>query len=447
MFTAQKLAIYLLAIIALPLSSTSPATAAKPNIVLIMADDMGYECVAANGGTSYETPRLDKMAEGGMRFLNCHSQPICTPSRVQIMTGIYNNRNYIRFGLLDPRAKTFAHVLKKAGYSTCVVGKWQLQGGLDGPKHFGFDEYCLWQVNRRPGRYTNPGLEINGKQVDYNDGQFGPDIVSDYLCDFIERHKDRPFLAYYPMILPHWPFVPTPDSEDYDKSAKGQDGIAEKKYFPGMVSYVDKIVGKITDKLDALAIRENTVVIFTGDNGTYKGVTSLLDGRAIQGGKGITKDNGTHVPMIASWPGTLRPGQVTDALIDFSDILPTLAELSGAKVPGGLQLRGTSFAPLLQGKPFEGRPFIYCWYERNGRRGKESQHSRDARFKLYHDGRFHDVVDDFAEKTPLDVATLEGGAKTAYDKLKKALDEEMAINEKATEVLRKRGVFKKKKKK
>jgi arylsulfatase A len=132
-----------------------------------MADDFGYECIGANGSTSYQTPHIDKLAATGMRFEHCYSQPLCTPTRVQLMTGQYNIRNYVRFGLLDPKQTTFAHLFKQAGYTTGIVGKWQLGGGFDGPKHFGFDEYCLWQLTRRPPRFANPGLEINGKEIDY----------------------------------------------------------------------------------------------------------------------------------------------------------------------------------------------------------------------------------------------------------------------------------------
>ena len=205
---------------------------ARPNIVLILADDMGFECLNCYGGTSYRTPNLDALAAAGLKFNHCHAQPICTPTRVQIMTGLYNQRNYIRFGLLDPEATTFGHVLKQAGYKTCIVGKWQLEGGLTGPNKLGFDEYCLWQLNRRPPRYPNPGLEINGDQVNYTNGEYGPDIVSDYLCEFIERNQQGPFFAYYPMILPHFPFVPTPDSDDWDPTKTGPEkGLGKNKYF------------------------------------------------------------------------------------------------------------------------------------------------------------------------------------------------------------------------
>jgi len=402
----------------------------KPNIVLIMADDMGYECMSSNGSTSCKTPRLDALAAGGIRFENVHSQPICTPTRVQIMSGIYNNRNYIRFGLLDPKVTTFAHILKKEGYATCIAGKWQLGMGLDGPKHFGFDEYCLWQCSRRPSRYANPGLETNGKLMDYTNGEYGPDIVSDYLCDFIERKKDGPFLAYYPMILPHWPFEPPPGHPDYDPGKKSKDSNRQSKYFFAMVTHVDKIVGKIADKLKALGIEKDTLLLFTGDNGTYVGVTTQMQDRKVQGGKGRTTDNGTHVPGIAWRPGTIPAGQVSKTLIDFSDMLPTFAELAGAEVPKELDIDGMSFAPLVQGKPFKGREWIYCWYERNGNRAKAREYTHNGRHKLYADGKFYDMQTDFAEKKPLDVNALPADVQPVYAMLKAALDPKVAVTKK-----------------
>ena len=130
----------------------------RPNLVLIMADDFGYECVTANGGESYRTPHLDRLAAGGMRFERCFVQPLCTPTRVQLMTGLYNVRNYLEFGLLDPQAVTFGHLLRAAGYATGIAGKWQLGQAPDLPRRFGFDEAYLWQHTRRPPRYANPGL-------------------------------------------------------------------------------------------------------------------------------------------------------------------------------------------------------------------------------------------------------------------------------------------------
>ena len=301
----------------------------RPNIILIMADDLGYETIGANGGTSYKTPELDRLTSEGMRFEHVYSQPLCTPSRVQIMTGIYNVRNYVKFGTLDRGQTTFAQLLKKGGYATCIAGKWQLGKEVDSPQHFGFDESCLWQHTRgardekkRDTRYPNPSLEINGRPVDYTNGEYGPEVVTDFICDFVERNKDRPFLVYYPMILTHGPFVSTPDS------AKQQKRNSQLN-FADMVAYMDKNVGRIDRQLDKLGLRENTLLIFTGDNGSPGNMLSELDGETVKGGKGKMSDAGTRVPFIASWPGVVPGGKVSNDLVDFSDVLPTLCDVAG----------------------------------------------------------------------------------------------------------------------
>ena len=388
-----------------------------PNIVLIMADDMGYECVGANGGTSYETPHLDRLAKEGARFTQCYSQPICTPSRVQLMTGIYNKRNYIRFGILDPAATTFAHVLKQAGYATCVAGKWQLLGGVNGPQRFGFDTHSLWQLTVRESRYPNPALEIDGETVRYRKGEYGPDLVTDHIVQFIETNRNRPFLVYYPMILPHWPFEPTPDGADWEPKAEGVlKGKGKNRYFADMVKYTDKMVGKVVAAIDKAGLAENTLVLFTCDNGTAVGIRSMLDGRTVHGAKGSTTDAGTRVPFVARWKGVTKPGVVSHDLVDFSDFFPSLLDAAGVEVPAGLPLDGRSFVPQLRGERGEPRDWIHCWYARNG--GPVGQEfARDQTYKLYADSRFYRVPSDFEEKQPLDLSTLDAEAKAAHTKL------------------------------
>ena len=398
----------------------------RPNIVLIMADDMGYECVGANGSTFYKTPHLDRLAAGGMRFEHCYSQPICTPSRNQIMTGRYNSRNYVKFGLLHPKEITFGNVMKQAGYSTCVVGKWQLKGGFSGPATFGFDKYCLWQLTRRPTRYPNPGLEINGKPFDYTKGEYGPDLVSDYLVDFITRHRDGPFFAYYPMILPHWPFQPTPDSDDWDPDETNEwpRNKWNRKHFREMVAYADKLVGEVDKTLGNLGIRDNTLLIFTCDNGTYTGITSPFQGKQIQGGKGSTPNAGTHVPMIASWPGTISAGSVSQDLIDFSDLLPTIAAAGGGQPPTDRKIDGRSFLPQLKGQTGNPRDWVFCWYERNGKRnGNVKRFARNQTYKLYHDGRFFDIPADELEHKQLTPDQVDTTARQIRTRLKTVIDE------------------------
>lgn len=409
------------------------ATASKPkrlNVVLIMADDLGYECIGANGGTSYKTPVLDEMAATGIRFEHCYAQPLCTPSRVELMTGLYNVRNYVRFGLLDRRQRTFAHLFKDAGYAMCIAGKWQLGKEPDSAQHFGFDESCLWQHTRgriderkHDTRYPNPKLEINGKPVDYKDGQFGPDVVSDFLCDFIERHKAGPFLAYYPMILTHCPFVPTPDSLNWDPNDPGTTIYkGQPKHFPDMVTYMDKMVGKVLARLETLGLRENTLVLFTGDNGTEKPIVSTCNGREIAGGKGAMTDAGTHVPLIAHWPGTIPPGRTCRDLVDFTDFLPTLCDATGIDIPMTPKVDGRSFLPQLKGQTGHPRPWIYCWYSREGALpGKEW--ARTQRYKLYRTGRFFDVARDPLEQDPLSTEELTDEARKAHVLLRNALEQ------------------------
>jgi arylsulfatase A len=388
----------------LMMAFTAPAVAQqtdkrKPNIIVFLADDFGYECVAANGGKSYKTPNLDQLAQQGMRFERCYVQPLCTPTRVQLMTGKYNVRNYLNFGTLDTKSTTFANLLKRLGYATCMVGKWQLGQGLNLPKHFGFDEYCLWQHTRRPPRFANPGLEINGKEIDYRNGEYGPELINAYARDFISRKKNEPFLLYYSEMLTHGPFQPTPDSKDWDPKAMGEKINNDKKHFGDMVSYMDKMVGKLVKHLDDLKIRDNTLVLFVGDNGTGVQITSQFGNETIKGAKGSTITHGMHVPFIASWPGVIPQGKVNGDLIDSTDFLPTMCDAANAKIEE--KIDGRSFLPQLRGEKGTPREWFYCWYARDG--GAEATHEFAAtkQYKLYRNGSLYDYQKDVMEKTPL----------------------------------------------
>lgn len=390
-------------------ASTS-AQPRRPNVVLIMADDFGYECVGANGGTSYKTPHLDKLAAGGVRFEHCHAQPLCTPTRVQLMTGQYNVRNYTRFGHLDPAQKTFAQLFKQAGYATAIAGKWQLGQDVHLPRHFGFDESCLWQHTRRPPRYANPGLEINGKAVDYTNGEYGPDVVNAFALDFIARHRDKPFLLYYPMILTHNPFQPTPDSPNWDPKAKGEKVNTNPKHFADMVTYMDKLVGRVVAAVEKHGLREKTLILFTGDNGTNVGITSQMGARAVRGGKGSTRHTGTHVPLIVNGPGVAAPGRVCRDLVDSTDVLPTMCAAADVAVPSDLKIDGRGFVPQLRGEKGNPREWVYCWYGRNGGVQADREFAMNHDFKLYRDGAFFDLRKDPDEQRPLDADTATSAA-------------------------------------
>lgn len=420
----MKRAIILFATLAVLVSASPPAVAAKPNLILILADDLGYETIGANGGTSYRTPALDKLAATGARFTHCYAQPLCTPTRVQLMTGLSNVRNYTRFGDMDPQAVTFANLLKRAGYATCIVGKWQLGHDLDLPKKFGFDEYCLWQHTRRPPRYANPGLDVNGLEKDYTNGEYGPDLVNDYGLDFITRKKDKPFLLYYPMMLTHAPYQATPDSKTWDPKAHGEKVNLAPEHFGDMVEYMDKLIGKVIAKLDEFGLRDNTLILFLGDNGTGRGVRSMMGNRVVIGGKGLTTDTGMHVPLIANWPGHVVAGKVCSDLVDTTDFLPTLLEAAGVKLPPDNRLDGRSFFPQLLGEKGQPRNWIYSWYSpRQNADMRVREFAFDQRFKLYRSGELFDLDQDLAEKQPLAVAALKGEAAAAAKRLQSALNQ------------------------
>ncbi|HEX8915728.1 MAG TPA: sulfatase-like hydrolase/transferase [Humisphaera sp.] len=390
-----------------------------PNIVVILADDLGYETLGCNGGTSYPTPALDRLAAEGVRFTRGYAQPLCTPTRVQLMTGQYNVRNYTRFGHIDPASTTFAQVLKKAGYATAIVGKWQLGQGPGLPQKLGFDDAYLWQHTRRPPRYANPGLEHNGKPLDFNDGEYGPDLLQKYAEDWLGKQKDGPFLLYYTMTLTHDPFQPTPDSPDWDPKAVGEQVNRSPKHFGDMVRYMDKLLGKLVARLDELKVRDDTLILFIGDNGTSPAITSTTTAGPFRGGKGSATDAGMHVPFIANWPARWGKGRTCDDLVDTTDVLPTLLAAAGVAAPEGLVLDGRSFLPQLRGEAGSPREWTYCWYARNGGAKAAAEFAMDKRFKLYRDGRMFDVAADPGEAKPLadkagdDAAAAKAKLKTA----------------------------------
>lgn len=404
------------------------AQSQRPNIVLIMADDVGDEAFGAYGSEQYETPNIDELASEGMRFTQAYSQPLCTPTRVKIMTGRSNIRNYTAFGVLPPGERTFGHVLSDAGYATAAAGKWQLYGADHYPERTrgagtlpgeaGFDEWALWQVRTRPSRYWEPTLNINGERKSFGKDTYGPDVTTDFLLQFIEDHREEPFFAYYPMNLPHFPFRPTPHSDSRTQEGKQQN-------FEDMVAYMDHLVGRIVDKVDQLGLSENTLIIFTGDNGTHRPLVSRLDGKVLQGDKGKSTEGGMHVPLVARMPGTVPPGAVNDDLISFADFFPTLAEFGQARLPSDVPLDGRSFAPQLRGDAGEPREWLFSYYwpkpVSNPERFNRVRFAFDKEYKLYADGRLFHLPEDPREANPIELGQGSDAARAARRKLTRAL--------------------------
>jgi arylsulfatase A len=232
-------------------------------------------------------------------------------------------------------------------------------------------------------------------------------VYCDSIIDFMTRHREQPFFVYYPMCLVHNPFEPTPDSPEWETERGQQDDT----YFADMVAYMDKIVGRIVDTLEQLGLREKTLVLFTGDNGTNRRIaTTMRDGQVVQGAKGSTLDTGTHVPLIANWPGRIPGGRVCDDLTDFADFFPTFAELSQARAPDGLVADGRSFLPQLRGEQGTPHEALLCYYDPRWGDHKRACFARDKEWKLYDDGRLYHVTADPLEQHPI---PDEAGAGTA----------------------------------
>ncbi len=378
------------------------------NVILIMADDSAADNYGCYGSKFFSTPRLDALARTGAKFNHCYSEPVCTSSRVKIMTGRDGIRNYVQFGTLDKDEVTFGNMMKNANYETAIAGKWQLHGGLRGTlaPACGFDNYCLWNY---PGtsrsRFWNPSFIRDGKLMETTEKDYGPDILTDYLIEFIGKNRSKPFFAYYPMLLVHSPFLKTPDSK-VDTKKSISNGLAN---FRDMTAYADKCVGRIVDALGKYGLRDKTVIIYTTDNGTSRSLTYPYGQEKRTGEKAYATDGGTHAPLIINCPGTIPAGIVSDDLVDFSDFLPTIADITDANLPE-VKLDGRSFWPQCLGKRGNPREFIFQYYypkfkpaaEKHGQgvNGLEIVWAQNQRHKLYRDGTLY-ALNDRQEKSPI----------------------------------------------
>ncbi len=372
----------------------------KPNIIFILADDLGLGNVGVYGG-SFKTPNIDKLAGEGLRFSHCYSLPVCGPSRCLLLTGRYP----FRTGLLDnstwktvetcpvnpQRDVMIQTVMKQAGYVTACVGKW---GQIClGPGEWGFDEYLSY--NGWGGGYWRKQIKqytVNGRKTELLDDQYLPDIQHRFITDFVTKHQAEPFFLYYPMTHPHEPFLPTPDSSP---------GADTNRLYADNIEYMDKLVGQLMAELDRLHLREKTLVIFAGDNGTDRKLAeiSTVNGRRLNGAKLTMDEGGSRVPLIANWPGVVPAGKVRNDLIDFSDFFTTFAELGGAKLPVGVKLDGRSFVPQLRGENGTPRDWVFVQMNNRGSTTKAYWYVRNQGFKLNEQGELFDMSEaPFVEK-------------------------------------------------
>jgi arylsulfatase A-like enzyme len=333
---------------------------APPNILILFADDIGYEALGAYGGLDFKTPNLDRMAAEGVRFTRAHTSPVCTPSRVSLHTSLYTtdhghtNVLPVHLGTKTQvdfkKMPTFAQLLRKSGYQTSTTGKWQLATLYHYPDHIsraGFDSWCVWQAwdgKEKTSRYWNPYFNQNGKVREDIADRFGPDVLDDYVWERMTAARDAkvPFLILYNMLLPHDPIIATPQDKKLGRTAS----------LGNMIEYLDQRVGLTLQKIQDLGLRDNTYVFFIGDNGTdakYFRVRHTKAGE-VKGGKTDLSDAGSHVPFLVWGPPALPKGTVVDDLVDITDVFPTVCELAKTKIPETVLIRGRSIVPQMQGK-------------------------------------------------------------------------------------------------
>lgn len=367
--------------------------AEQPNVVVIMVDDLGAEAVGCYGNTCFSTPNIDRLASQGARFENAYGTPSCSPSRAMIVSGLYTNRSGIleRLGTGTPNClpghiPTFADLFQTNGYRTAIAGKWHLGDFDQYPDHpvsHGFDEYFMFAKyynHKDHSRYYDPDIWQNREIKTYG-GQYGPDLYCDFICNFIEKNKDRPFLAYYPMVLVHKNFHKPPMLEGV-KHFLPDDAADVDKTFGLMIAYTDLLVGRILDKLDELGLADNTLVIFTADNGTPNAITSRLGDLKVGGGKLSLIESGYRVPYIARWPGKI-PAGVRDSFFTHADLFPSLAGLAG--LPMEYDVSGMDLSHNFLNASGKDRDFVYLAWEGG------FYMVRDKRFRLHEDGRLYDI--------------------------------------------------------
>lgn len=358
-----------------------------PNIILIMIDDCSaveFSCYATDSHPSgCNTPVLDGLAEEGLRFTTCWAAPLCKPARSMLMTGKYGSRTGQWGNYLSTRSRNFArdHVpvskmLKDNGYETAVAGKWHLPGSPQ-QEEFGLDEYSLlggyfgggglellwdgfwfswsasWEtfrdtamIGRNPGLY--PALYWYGAVIENDEllpsdsNTYAPDLCHDFALEYITRERDKPFFLYYPIVQPHDPWLPTP--------VPGEPGKISEPGFTAQVSYVEHYLDELVRALRDNRLWENTVVIFTADNAT------------LGNGKGSCSEFGVRVPLVV-FGGPVKSHGVTDALADLTDIYPTIMDIAGISSGIPEDLDGKSFKPLMDGKDFTGRDYIFSYVD------------------------------------------------------------------------------------
>lgn len=427
----------------------------KPNVVYILADDLGYGDLSCLGQTHFKTPNIDKLAQRGMLFTNHYSgNTVCAPSRCSMLTGMHMGHAAVRGNAeLVPEGQqpmpadtyTLAHHMKKAGYATGIFGKWGLgaAGSTSDPTRMGFDRFYGYNCQRQAHCYYPAWLWRNNEREFLwgNEGSFekvyAPELIHKEALQFIRENKDKPFYCYYALVQPHADMVA---QEKYMEKFRGK-FLPELSYeedyyraqpeghaaFAAMVTTLDDYVGEVVAELEELGVADNTLIIFTSDNGAHEeggADPEYFDSNSVyKGFKRDLYDGGVHVPMIAVWPGKIKAGSVNDHLSAFWDVLPTMADLVNQPLP--LKVDGVSFLPTMIGAPGQ-KEHAYLYWEfsmKGGRKAIRKGNWKGVRYKAVKNPtstlELYDLSKDPGETTnlaaqyPEVVAELDGLIKNA----------------------------------
>lgn len=358
----------------------------RPNIVFIMADDLGYGDLGCYGQTVIQTPNLDEMAREGMKFTQCYAgSPVCAPSRSVLMTGLHTGHTTVRgnfgqYGVMGLGGKegrvpleredvTLAEVLKDAGYVTGITGKWGLgePGSTGHPNDQGFDEFFGFLNQRRAHNYYPEFLWHNREKVKLEGNQGGAqeeyahDLFTEYALRFIERHRHRRFFLYLAYTIPHSEYQ-IPDTAPYSD----EDWTDQEKVHAAMITRMDQDIGRLLARLQHFGIDEDTLVFFCSDNGAAERWEGRFDSSGeLRGRKRDLYEGGIRTPMLVRWPGKVPANRTSYAVWSFADVLPTLAAL--ARSEGPAYLDGVSVVPAILGHEvnFKDR-FLYWEFHENG---------------------------------------------------------------------------------
>ena len=400
---------------ALMLPMMAAAQSQKPNIILILADDLGYAEVSCNGSDRYKTPNIDRLAENGMRFTNGYTAPLSGPSRAMLHTGRHLFRNGctnqdVCSVLITPQSEIFIpKVLAQAGYATTMIGKWG-QLPLD-PASFGYGDSFRFKGSGTYWNYQDKGKTyfLNGKETPLRDGEYMPDMMHRHLIEFIDKNLNKPFFAYYSLSHVHAEILPTPDTKQCTKDL-------EDLYDDNM-TYMDKLVGMLVSELEKRNLIDNTMIVFLGDNGTGGRFANLatIGGRRLSGQKGSMLEGGSLVPMIVQWPKVVKKGQVSNSLVVSTDFFATFAEIAGTEMPKNVIHDGVSFLPILKGDKTKERKNIFMQLA-------NMYYVRSHDYKLNEKGELYDMKNAPFEEILIDPAKMTPKELAAKKELQAELD-------------------------